>query len=258
MRLPVSDLEVGFRLPDGHDDLAVLEAGGDSRSRVIERSLEVLCRLGKLNGKIADSSWLALTVTDFEHALLGLRRFLFGDTIRCLVHCACSERMEMEFSISTLLHAAQPRTPRQVRPSSTRTGWFLLPARDIAFRLPTVADQLAAIGSPSAYARLGQSCIEVTQAVGRSTATAERAMEAMAPIVSRPIAGICAACSAELTLHLHVPTLVLNELRTSSSRVHSEVHTIAATYHWQETAILALPQLRRQAYIEAIRYGGAR
>jgi hypothetical protein len=269
MRLPVSGLDVSFRLPDGHDDLAILETRAESRGAVIERALDALRRLARLTGEAEPapnpSPWPSLTVTDFEYALLGLRRFLFGDTVRCFFRCACSERMEIEFSIATLLREAQPRTPRRVLSSATRSGWLIMPEKHIAFRLPVVNDQLSALASPFPYAHLEQRCIERTvesanpdaRPGARATATVERAMEAMAPTVSRPIAGICAACGAGVTLQLHMPSLVLDELRASAAGVHSEIHAIAATYHWQESAILALPQFRRQAYSEAIRSGGA-
>ncbi len=269
MRLPVSGLDVSFRLPDGHDDLAILEARGESRGSVISRAVDVLCRLAHIQGTetsteaeptLTASPWLFLTITDFECALLELRRFLFGDTVRCLFRCTCSERMEIEFSIATLLREAQPRTPKRVLPSAARTGWLTLPEKHIHFRLPVVKDQLDALASPSPYAHLEQCCIEPllesSRPNTRTSVIVERAMEAMAPPVSRPITGVCAACGADVTLQLHVPSLVLDELCASATGVHREIHAIAATYHWQESAILALPQTRRQAYTEAIRNGG--
>lgn len=270
MRLPVSGIDVSFRLPDGHDDLAILEAGNASRSSSIERAIDALCRLTKLS-PIEPSAdqvqptpgplfWLSLTVTDFEYALLGLRRFLFGDTVRTLIRCTCSERMEMEFSIDTLLNEVQPRIPRGVVPSPGRVGWFLLSEKLMSFRLPTVSDQIEALASTSPYGQLEQSCVErptVSAFTGtRSTLAAERAMEAMAPSISRPISGVCVACGAAMSIQLHVPRFVLNELHGSAAGVHNEIHAIAANYHWHESAILALPQIRRQAYTEAIRNGG--
>jgi hypothetical protein len=40
--------------------------------------------------------------------------------------------------------------------------------------------------------------------------------------------------------------------------VHREIHAIAASHHWDESAILAMPQLRRLAYTDAIRQAGTR
>jgi hypothetical protein len=161
--------------------------------------------------------------------------------------------MELEFSIATLLRDSHPRTPSRVLPSADRPGWFTLPEKHITFRLPTVADQLHALATPHPYALLEQRCIDAPHHLDRHTlATVERAMETMAPAVSRPITGICAACGDSIRLQLYVPTLVLDELCASASGIHREIHTIAATYHWPESTILALPQLRRQAYTEAI------
>ena len=265
MRLPVSGLDVGFRLPDGHDDLAILESrsasrhgsGVEARSILLERGLDTLSRLATPTPDRDGPPWRALTITDFEHALLGLRRFLFGDTVACLSRCPCSERMEIEFSIAALLCDSQPRTPRRVLPCASRPGWFTLPEKHLAFRLPTVGDQLRALASPTPRALLEECCIERPEHERRVPAAAERAMEAMAPSVSRPIAGLCAACGAVLSLELQVPTLVLDELAASASGIHREIHVIAAAYHWPESTILALPQLRRQAYTEAILQRGA-
>jgi hypothetical protein len=301
MRLPVSGLDVSFRLPDGHDDLAILEAGGDTstgnaagarsseaQAAILERALDALRRLARLvpskdaspnvatttvapthsatapDAAPLESSWPSLTVTDFEASLLGLRRFLFGDTVRSVVRCACSERMEIEFSIAHLLREAHPRTPHRAHRSATRPDWFDLHSRQnqtdapLAFRLPTVTDQLLALRSPNPYGLLEQRCIESSRPDSRAIASAERAMEAMSPAISRPIDGTCAACGATLNPQLHVPSLVLDELRASAAGVHREIHVIAAAYHWDESAILAMPQLRRQAYTDTIRQAGAR
>lgn len=48
MRLPISGLHVTFRLPDGHDDLAVLEAAGEPRHIAIKNALDALGRLAQL------------------------------------------------------------------------------------------------------------------------------------------------------------------------------------------------------------------
>jgi hypothetical protein len=293
MRLPISGFGVSFRLPDGRDELAILEAGrAANRSRedeeaqaaILEGALDALARLAELTsgsseGAVASLtstssavSWAHLTITDFEAALLGLRRFLFGDSVLSVVRCACTERMEIEFSISHLLGDAQPRIPRRrVTPSVSRPNWFELHTRQQvhnqtrrhadnllqgSFRLPTVSDQILALRSPYPYAFLKQQCIEAPPSVHRSSLSIERAMEAMSPAISRSIEGVCAACGATLSAQLHVPSLVLHELRASAAHIYREVHTIATAYHWEEAAILDIPQLRRQAYADSIRQAG--
>jgi hypothetical protein len=78
-------------------------------------------------------------------------------------------------------------------------------------------------------------------------------MEAMAPRVSRPLAGNCPECGEALTMALHVPRLVMDELANNATGIHEETDAIAATYHWDEASILAMPQRRRRAYAETIR-----
>jgi hypothetical protein len=286
MRLPVSGFDVSFRVPNGHDDLAIVEAGvrgseTANNAASLECALHALSRLAKLSSAAsagseisepASATWASLSVTDFEAALLGLRRFLLGDTVHCVIGCACTERMEIDFSITDLLGEVRPDIPQRVKPSTVRPGWFEFHSKPdfgkhhtvgkgespkFVFRLPTVADQIAALRSPAPYRNLVQRCIETHQPGTRHLATAERAMEALSPPLSRPIDASCVACGAPLSPHLNVPSLVLHDLRASAAHVHREVHTIASAYHWDESAILSLPQLRRHAYTDAIQQAGA-
>jgi hypothetical protein len=248
MRLPVSGFEVRFRVPDGNDDLAILEAAGNA----VERALAVLPRLALF---AADARWEALTVTDFEFGLLELRRYLLGDRVSCDFRCAsCGERMEVEFSIQAFLSDIEPKMPRGVRANESQSGWYLLDdSRQTSFRLIEVRDQEKILGQRDAARLLTRLCIEPHDGNARGLARVVRAMEAMAPAVSRPVAGVCAACDAPVTMPLHVPRLVMDELRMAASGVHQQTHAIAEAYHWDEASILAMPQARRQAYVEMIR-----
>jgi hypothetical protein len=264
MKLPVSELELRFQAPDGNDDLAILESSGD----LLERALVVLSRLALVKEKSAAAApeqpyqartpdyWARLTVTDFETALLGLRRFLFGDKVACVFRDrshACGVRMELEFSISAFLDEARPHFPRGVRPAEV-ARWYLLPAeddREVRFRLPAVEDQLHAMTSTDGAALLAHRCIDAVS--NRDRRRVERAMEKMAPVVSRPLAGNCPECGESLSMMLHVPRLVLDQLENQAAGIHEETDAIAATYHWDEASILAMPQRRRRAYAETIR-----
>jgi hypothetical protein len=78
-------------------------------------------------------------------------------------------------------------------------------------------------------------------------------MAAMAPEVSRPLAGTCPACAAAVEAPLHVARLVVAEFTRESASLHDEVDLIARAYHWAEADILRLPRGRRQAYADRIR-----
>jgi len=271
VRLPVSGLTVRFRAPNGNDDLAILEAVGGA----VERALAILPRLTQL-AEAANAAhsggedtplgredtqrvWRSLTVTDFETALLGLRSFLFGDRVACLFRDnshGCGERMELEFSIAAFLEDARPAAPRGVERPSGDTHWFRLAGHDdapVRFRLPLVEDQLEVMGKPKSELLLARRCIDSTVLGARARARVERAMEALAPPVSRPLTGNCPACGEPVAIALHVPRLVMEELEAFSAGTHEEVDAIAAAYHWDEAAILAMPQQRRRAYAETIR-----
>jgi hypothetical protein len=263
MQLPVSGLDVRFRAPDGNDDLAILEAAGGA----VERALAVLSRLARVDGQAngalpisdGDAFWRALTITDFETACLGLRRFLFGDTVSCVFRDdshGCGERMELQFSITAFLEEAKPGTPRGVRRSEEDAQWFWLAGSAesaVRFRLPSVEDQLQVLGKPQAASMLARRCIDDGRSGARALARAERAMEALAPLVSRHLAGICPGCGEQVTVPLNVSRLLMDELQISAAGVYDEIHVIAATYHWDEATILGMPRRRRGAYAETIR-----
>lgn len=290
MRLPVSGLEVRFRAPDGNDDLAILEAAGSA----LERALSVLPRLAWVGkdavesvagdgrglgrdgdrdsdrewGRAPDGNravWTSLTVTDFETALLGVRRYLFGDRVSCLLRGAshrCGVRMELEFSITAFLQDARPSVPSGMQASGTNPRWFQLNGKTgggenpVRFRLPSVGDQVIVQDEPHAAASLARRCVDLAggeKLRARTMARAEHAMETMAPLVSRSLEGSCPECGEPVSVYLHVPRLVMDELEASAAGIHEEIHSLAAAYHWDEASILAMPQRRRRAYAETIR-----
>lgn len=252
--LPVCGAMVEFSLPDGADDLAVLETQGS----VVAQGLAILTRLARVRPKdpVAERAWSELTVTDFEYALLALRARLLGDRIACAFDClipGCGERVEAEFRSADLLAEVRPRRPRGLIAEEERPGWFRLLGEAAAFRLPTAGDQAKVIGRAQAVQRLQELCIDPPEIGARKRARIEIAMEQLAPPVSRPIAGRCPACGGALTASLHVPRLVTAELKAAIAGVYDEIHLIARAYQWSEAGILALPRLRRQRYAERIR-----
>lgn len=264
MELPVSGMGVQFRVPDGNDDLAILEVAGES----VEQALTILPRLARLethDGAGVDSSrdrrtqWKDLTVTDFETALLGLRRFLLGDKVGCIIRPAshkCRVPLELEFSISSLLAEVKPVMPRRVEQCPSHKGWFRFVEQNedqVRFRLPSVQDQAQVFGHPNPENHLTRRCIQAANLNSRITRRVERVMEVMAPTVSRPLIGRCGGCGESLTMALHVPRFVVDELRIAAGGIHEDVHAIASTYHWDEASILAMPQGRRQAYAATTR-----
>ena len=242
MKLPVSGLEPRLRTPGGRDDLILCETEGAP----VTRSLALLGALSD------DRDWAALTVTDFEVLLLCLRALVLGERCDLSFSCPnCRARVEVSFTITDFLQDVVSTVPSWVRSIPDRPGWYS--CGRAAFRLPTAGDQAAVAGRPDAADRMAERCIEADHLAKRTRGRIEQAMAAMAPEVSRPLAGACPECGTRVEAPLYVTRLVINELSREAVAVYDEIDLIARAYHWREAEILELPRQRRRAYAERIR-----
>jgi hypothetical protein len=135
------------------------------------------------------------------------------------------------------------------------------------FRVPTGKDQefLAGIDDDAEALRVLVSCC-LTDFPGRmeegmclkdgagtfspdDVARIEAALEAVAPEVAVSVQAACPDCGSLHVIDLD-PYGVLHQYAGGS--LLQEIHTIAATYHWGEAEILALPRERRRRYLELI------
>jgi hypothetical protein len=241
-RLPVSGAEFALSEPNGADDMLLHEAAGTP----VEIGLALLARLA------GEGDWAALTVTDYEALLLALHTARFGQDLALGFACpACRERVEITIRVDDFLAGVRPRAAPGVAADPARPGWYRL--ADAGFRLPTAGDQAAVAKLDNPARGLAERCLDEAARNRRHRGQIERAMAAMAPEVSRPLAGQCPACAAAVEAPLHVTRVVVGELRRAAASVHDDVDLIARAYHWPEATILALPQTRRRAYAERIR-----
>ncbi len=249
-RLPVSGIDVRLRRPTGVEDVFLREAsfGGPALA------LALITRLASVAGG-PDVDWELLPVTDVEALLLALRQMLFGDRITTDMPCPveeCGARMDVTFNIGDYLEHHRPRLPRGVSPDAEE-GWFRLRDAAVSFRLPRAADQIAARRAARPAADLARRCVRPAGASGSERRRAENAMSALAPSLSQPLATRCPECGGGFDFYFDVPHFVLSELRAQAAYVYEDVHLIAATYHWPEAEILALPVSRRLQYAEMAR-----
>lgn len=246
LRLPVSGIQVALRAPDGTDDILLQEAHGEP----VAIGIALLARLAQAgHGR---SEWSELSVTDFEFLLLNLRASRFGPHLALGFACPeCNARIEVGFRVLDYLGGVRPRAAPGVQPDAERRGWFRLDGG--AFRLPTCGDQAAVALLANPAKHLEDRCLDAAARRPPLRGRVLRAMAAMAPEVSRPVAGICPDCATSVAAPLHVARVVVGELRRAAGAVHDDVDLIARAYHWPEAEILALPQERRRAYAERIR-----
>jgi hypothetical protein len=253
IHLPVSGLEVRLHPPNGADDLLLLEAPACDTAL----ALVLLARLVEPVGE-ASVAWDALCVTDLEVLLLRLRQHMFGDRIRTDVVCPgqeCGARVDVMFHLSDYLAHHSPRMPRGVE-AADEARWFRLRDAPVLFRPPTGADQVAVARLSQPARALMQRCVRPADLSARLRRRVENVLEALAPSLSHDVQGVCPECGAEVAIYFDVQQFVLWELRDHAAFLYEDVHLLASRYHWSEEAILALPRLRRQRYIELARAEG--
>jgi hypothetical protein len=219
--------------------------------------------------------WTEASATDLDALILCLRQELIGDRIRADLTCGaagCDRRVDISFSIREYLAHHRPTRPRSLRGwemgLGSDEGWYLLKRKqqrkairleeeeetaEVFFRLPTVADQLAAEDGADAAEELVRRCIRPTRVSRRLKRKVETAMEAMAPCLAGELQGSCPACGTVLSIFFDPRQFCLRELRQRASYLYQDIDLLARRYHWSEADILALPQARRHSYAEMAR-----
>jgi hypothetical protein len=247
--LPVSGTALNVREPTGEDEIYL-----------VETPLPPLPAFLGLAGRVARTvtgdplDWAGLPATDLDAAALEIRRAWIGDTVRTDTSCpdaGCGERIDVSFSVASYLRHHRPRRPRGVTQAAA-DGWFGLAGATVRFRIPTVADLLAAAAREGAAGLLAERCIDAAALPRALAGRLDRALSALAPPLEDFLGGSCPACQREVALRFEPLTFTLIELRNAFSGIHLEVHSLAAAYGWPEEAILALPRGRRRRYASII------
>jgi hypothetical protein len=259
--LPISKIRVTVRPPLGADELLLLERGGQGK----RAALLLIARLASVpEGE--SYNWGNLTVMDFQALLLLLRRVAFGEMVRSQTACdagGCGARVEICFRISDYLAHQNPRRPADVE-LAEEPGWFLIKTLGATFRLPTVADVIAAGEGAAPITALNPSAREILtlrlMKPSNLPATAirrvEAAMAVMAPDFRGKLHGTCPDCGRKILVYFDVEQFVLREFRDQAAFIYQDVHLLASRYQWAEHTILELPRNRRILYAEMLKQEG--
>lgn len=249
--LPVSGAVLTVREPTGADEVFVVETPLTPLPALLELASRVT---SGISGGPLDMA--SLPATDLDAAALVIRQAWIGDTIRTDIACpapGCGERIDVAFGIADYLRHHRPRRPRGV--TETPGAWFTLDRAQVRFRIPTVADLLAASAATRPVQELTGRCVEAPEMPRALARRVDHALAALAPGLDDLIGGACPACEGVVTMRFDPLCYVLAELRNVFSGVYLDVHTLAAAYGWPEDAILALPRGRRRRYASAITDG---
>jgi hypothetical protein len=202
----------------------------------------------------------ALTLGDFNRALLAIHALNWGETADAVARCpadGCGARMDVPLDFGAMLTAwsdTPPNGPIVVESAGMRA--LLRPLR--------VGDLRAAVASADARAALVDRVVESVatpagaplpaDALARdpaALAAAEAALTDADPFARLTVRGACPACGRETPLTVEPMAFALAPL-SDRERLLDEVDRIARAYHWSEAEILGLPVARRRAYLARI------
>lgn len=200
----------------------------------------------------------ALSVGRRNRILLELRATLFGNNISCVADCpACSERLELALATETFI-AADP----EASPTTLDVRWR---GSELHIRVPTAGD-LSSVSKLSHLAeasrRLLQGCFldpqteaarqamermdtELVDTIGRSLSEAD-------PLANIELSLACVRCHHQWVSSFDVVQHLWTEVNAWANRIVAEVHIIASTYGWTESAILSMNPVKRQMYLNRI------
>ena len=247
--LPVSGVALAVREPTGEDELYVVE----TELAPLPALLELLRRVGSTAGG-GPLDWSSFPAADLDAAALVIRRSWIGDGIRTDATCTgpgCRERIDVSFGIADYIEHHRPRRPRGVT-EAPGGGWFTLAGEAVRFRIPTVADLLAAASGDRPGEMLSGRCVDAPELSRPLARRLNRALSTLAPSLDDLLGGRCPACGHEVTMRFDPLAYTLTELRNAFSGIHLETHALASAYGWPEGAILALPRSRRRRYASII------
>ena len=180
--------------------------------------------------------------------LMALHRALIGRGIDARVTCAaCGTPNEFAVPVATIA-AMQPPDP-DARASLDAGGHTL------AFRMPRHGDLALIEGDPRP--RIAAACLltkcPMPDLSDEDLSLLAAGWEALDPAGSITVTLCCVGCQAVFDAAVDPALFVARDLDLFADALLRDIDCIATRYGWPETAILALPPLRRLRYVALIR-----
>lgn len=185
-----------------------------------------------------------------NRALAELRALYFGPRLKGWMACSqCGEKLEFEVDCRSL---AETQTQTSTQTITLQGSTFRLPtSRDLAHITHEADPQRAAM-------LLLENCTLEHATTGPASWT-ETEIEAVTEEMAHadPLAEIaldfeCPVCGHISQEALDLPGFVWAEIETRAKRILIEVHALASRYGWAESAILAMSEPRRAAYLQMV------
>lgn len=217
--------------------------------------LERIVNFGKLTNKLDVPQLIRhLNLGDRVALILQVRKFVFGDTMQCVLNCPnCQEPLSIDISVNSLV---QPPAKSFTNEYSLKFEDFTLTLRPIeAADLEALTENCSSLNPKEKLVRL---CI-----VSSKPALPEKLTEEFIVAVSSKLEEIdpqadivlnltCPSCNRPFQAPLDVESFFFEEMASRVKQLEKEIHWIALNYHWSEDSILSLPLAKRKRYIELI------
>lgn len=213
----------------------------------------------------ADREHLArLPVGRRDALLMRLRERTFGRRMAGFAQCPqCAARLQFQLDLATYDTAEALERPLAVEDLAVG-AWHL------RFRSPDSRDLAHASRCPdeaSARMALLERCLLEARRDGEPVAVTElpeevvtalgARMEELDPLSYLPLAIDCANCGHEWVVLFDVAALFWEEIASAAERLLHEVRTLALTYGWSESEILAMSEARRRFYLRSAGEAGS-
>lgn len=202
------------------------------------------------NSQVADEPVADWTLGRRNRALAELRMLYFGPRLEGWTACSeCGEKLEFEVDCRSLAETHEESSSRQI---AVHGGIFRLPtSRDLARIAGETDPQRAAL-------LLLENCAihrEASVLSNWSESEIEEIAEKMS--LADPLAEIsldfeCPVCRHTSQEVLDLSSFLWAEFETRAKRLLLEIHALATSYGWAESAILAMSDVRRATYLQMV------
>jgi hypothetical protein len=218
----------------------------------LDRSIRLLRIAGLDSGTEGEAADWPLAARDF--ALLELARELFGDKLDCIATCpGCGDVQEFDLSATALAtELAAPKIEKvrsggwdiEIVPLTSRRVATAVTGRDAAEAAKFL--RAAAVGRISDGTRsieFRELPEDVTEEIVERIEEREAGGEALIELS-------CDRCGYRWTEPFNPGAYLMDRIDEAASRLLFEVSTLARAFGWNEGETLALPPVRRRAYVE--------
>jgi DNA-directed RNA polymerase subunit RPC12/RpoP len=158
----------------------------------------------------------------------------------------CGQTLEITFTVDELMASA-----READKETVEVGGR-------SFRRPTGRDQL--LWMRQSYSSEQEACASLAESLALDGKTVdpamlpeiEAALDDVDPLLRAPVEAACPDCGHAAEYEIDVAGFALARFRQAQENLIESVHRLASRYHWSERDILAMPEWRRERYLELL------